>query len=444
MVLIMLTSSPRCPVFAVASLLGFVFSPLLAAQDWPSFRGPNGDGTTTCRGVPIGGGGETKKNIRWRVDLARPANGSPVVVAGRVFLTMPEDEDGKRRSLYCFDRQNGKELWRRSVDFDKKMPTHVTNPYCGSTPAADAERVVVWHGSAGLWCYDLDGELIWKRELGEFRHRWGYGTSPLLFDGRVLLHSGPGKQPFVALFDAKDGTTIWQQVEPLDDYGEDGMEPRLMGSWAMPVRIGTGAKATVLQVHPKRVVAYRYDDGALLWSTDGVSNKRGDLAYSTPVIAGDIAFLQGGYEGPSLGLRIGELEDGETSRRAWYHEDVASSVGSGVCIDGKIYQPFMRDLVCYDAVSGALLWRERPGKGQLWGSIVVAEGRMYLMNQLGVTFVFRPNDKAFDMVAENDLGEKTNSTPAISDGELFLRTHTGLWCVGTKAIEPKGGAAERR
>ncbi|MCA8969352.1 MAG: PQQ-binding-like beta-propeller repeat protein [Planctomycetes bacterium] len=402
------------------------------AQDWPNFHGPSGDGATPAKHVPVEWDGATKKNVRWRTQLEHAANGSPIVSNGRVFLTMPEDEEGKRRALYCFDRVDGKRLWVRTALFDKKMPTHPTNPYCGSTPAADGERVVVWHGSAGLWCYDFEGELLWKRDFGEFRHRWGYGTSPILHEGRVLLHSGPGKQPFVALLDAKDGSTIWRQDEKLADYGDDGMEPRMTGSWAMPVLLGKGSSKSILQVHPTRVVSLAYADGAIRWTAEGVSNKRGDLAYSTPVIAGDLAFLQGGYEGPSLGLRIGDLDEGETDRRAWFHPDVASSVGTGVCIDGKIYQPFMRELVCYDATTGELLWRERPGKGQMWGSIVVAEGRMYLMNQLGVTFVFRPDAERFAKIAENALGEKTNSTPAVSDGELFLRTHEGLWCIGER------------
>ncbi|MCB9917577.1 MAG: PQQ-binding-like beta-propeller repeat protein [Planctomycetes bacterium] len=407
------------------------------AQDWPNFRGPNGDGSTPATRVPVEWDGATKKNVRWRIGLEHAANGSPIVSKGRVFLTMPEDEEGKQRSLYCFDRVDGKRLWVRTTLLDKKMPTHPTNPYCGSTPAADGERVVVWHGSAGLWCYDFDGELLWKRDFGEFRHRWGYGTSPILHEGRVLLHSGPGKQPFVALLDAKDGSTIWRQDEELADYGDDGMEPRMTGSWAMPVVLGKGSSKSILQVHPTRVVSLAYADGAVRWTAEGVGNKRGDLAYSTPAIAGDLAFLQGGYEGPSLCLRVGDLEEGDTDRRAWFHPDVASSVGTGVCIDGKIYQPFMRELVCYDAATGKLLWRERPGKGQMWGSIVVAEGRMYLMNQLGVTFVFRPDAERFAKIAENDLGEKTNSTPAVSDGELFLRTHEALWCIGDRAEAQK-------
>ena len=148
-----------------------------AAADWPAFRGPHGNGISLETEAPTNW--SSTENIRWKVSLPRPGNGSPIVVDGRVFVTSAEDEQGRRRSLYCLDSTNGEKLWVRSVDFDETMPTHKDNPYCATTPVSDGERVVVWHGSAGLWCYDLQGKELWNRNLGEFRHMWGYATSQL-------------------------------------------------------------------------------------------------------------------------------------------------------------------------------------------------------------------------------------------------------------------------
>ena len=134
-----------------------------------------------------------------------------------MLVTSAEDKEGRRRSLYCFDAASGRQLWVRTVAIDKTMPTHETNPYGGSTPVSDGRRVVVWHASAGLHCYDLDGKEIWSRDLGEFRHMWGYGSSPILHQGRVILHTGPGKRVFVTAIelderqdDLGDRTNRWK------------------------------------------------------------------------------------------------------------------------------------------------------------------------------------------------------------------------------------------
>ena len=190
--------------FAIAFLC---LSVVVSADDWPSFRGPAGDGLSKEKSAPVKWG--PKKNVKWKVSLPRPSNGSPIVSNGRVFLTCAEDKGGKQRSLYCFDRKDGKKLWSRTVTFGEVMPTHKKNPYCGTTPVSDGKRVVVWHASAGLYCYDFKGKELWKRDLGEFRHKWGYGTSPILHEGNVILNTGPGKKVFVTSIRLSDGKTNW-------------------------------------------------------------------------------------------------------------------------------------------------------------------------------------------------------------------------------------------
>jgi len=164
-----------------------------------------GDGTSNETGVPVHWSKE--QNVRWKVNLPGPGNSSPIVSGSRVFITCAQDQ-GKKRGLYCFDRKDGSELWSRVVDFERVMPTHETNPYCAPTPATDGKRIVVWHGSAGLFCYDLDGKELWRRDLGEFHHQWGYAASPVIYRDRVIQNCAPGDKAFVAAFDLADGREV--------------------------------------------------------------------------------------------------------------------------------------------------------------------------------------------------------------------------------------------
>jgi len=406
-------------VFAVGSL---------PAQDWPAWRGPAGDGVAPEQSAPLTW--DREKNIKWKVPLARPGNGSPIVSRGRIFLTMPGDEGGKKRSLHCFDREDGKQLWARTVEFDSVMPTHRSNPHCSTTPVTDGERVVVWHASAGLYCYSFAGEQLWQRELGQFRHMWGHGTSPILHRGRIILHSGPGEKSFVAAFSLATGETIWKTPEPGQLTAEQIEKKRLVGSWCTPLIHHVEGRDLVLCGQPTRIVAYDAEDGAIVWWCAGVSCERGDLTYSSPVVADGVCLIMGGYVGPSIGVRVDGEGDVTETHRVWRLAKQMSNCGSGVSVDGHVYIPDMGSLVsCIDAATGEVAWKKRVGRGESWGSIIFADGRLYMMSQSGTTFVFEANSSKLVILAENELDEPTNSTPAFSDGEIFLRTHENLYCV---------------
>src|SRR5262249_32668857 len=149
----------------------------------------------------------------WKVALPGPGNSSPIVSNGRVFVTCAEDE-GKKRNLYCLNRKDGETLWVRTVEVSASEPTHRTNPYCASTPVADGSRVIVWHGSAGVFCYDFDGTKLWERDLGTVRHEWGYASSPILHQDKVILNFGPGSRTFLCALDLKTGVIRWKHNEP--------------------------------------------------------------------------------------------------------------------------------------------------------------------------------------------------------------------------------------
>ena len=414
-------------------MLSFTLLSLLALStgsnetDWPAWRGPAGNGVATT-GAPLRWDAET--NVKWRTPLPRPANGSPIVSGDSVFLTLAEDEEGKRRSLYAFARADGALRWVRTVEHDEVMPTHSTNPYGGSTPASDGERVFVWHASAGLHAYDHAGEALWEQELGTFRHVWGYGTSPVVHEGRVFLNTGPGENQFLAAFDAASGEELWRQVEPETRSAEELESGRYAASWSSPLIVPGAERTLVVCGMPDRVVAYDAQDGELVWSCAGVRGTRGDLTYSTPVVAGDVCVAIGGWEGPILGVRLGGEGEVTDSHRLWRHPDQMSNCASGVFADGHVFVPDMGGtLWCIEPESGELLWRKRAGRGGTWSSPVLVGERIYLTDQNGTTRVFRASAADWEQLAENALGEETNATPAVAGGELFLRTHEALWCI---------------
>ena len=404
-----------------------------AAADWPAFRGPQGNGISDEKNAPLEW--SKTKNVKWSATLPQPGNGSPIVSGGKVFVTCAEDAKGHGRSLYCFDRKTGEKAWVKTVTFDKDDPTHETNMYCGSTPAADGKRVVVWHSSGGLYCYDFDGKELWKKDLGEFRHMWGYGSSPVIHNDRVILHTGPGKNEiYVAAFALADGKQIWRTDEPFEGDGDyrakDGAyDKAYMGSWATPLIATIDGKEQAICTMPKRVVSYDLDGGKILWFCEGIRAKQGDLAYSSPAVSGDVCIVTGGFGGPSLAVKVDG--DGDiTDKRLWRKDSNPQSIGSGVVIDGYLYRPNAGPgtIECIDPKTGDIKWTERAST--YWGSIVSVAGRCYAPGQDGVTLVFKPSPEKFELLAKNSLGEGTNSTPAISDGEFFIRTMKTLHCIG--------------
>ncbi|MEY4178432.1 MAG: outer membrane protein assembly factor BamB [Planctomycetota bacterium] len=421
-------------VFA-ATLLGMtlvnVWSASLAARaaDWPSFRGPTLSGLAAEAKAPTRWADD--QNIRWKVELPRPGNGSPIVVGDQVYVTSAEDAEGKGRSLYCFDAASGAKKWVRTVTAARKFATHDTNPYCGTTPVATADRVVVWHASAGLHCYDRDGKVLWSRDLGEFEHMWGYGTSPILHAGRVILHSGPGKRVFVGAYELETGKTIWETDEPLEGDADRNKAGKYHGSWTTPVIVRVGGDEQLVLAMPTRVVAYRPADGKTLWWCEGTSHSRGDLAYSSPLIAGDVLFVTGGFNGAAFAVRLGGSGNVTETHRLWRKENNPQSIGSGVVVGEYVYRPNAGPgtIECLEPATGKVRWTQRAGVAY-WASLVQVGDLLYGIDQDAATVVFRANPDKFEQVAVNKLTGNCNATPAVSGARLFVRTEKSLVCIG--------------
>jgi len=396
------------------------------ADDWPAFRGPDGNGAAHEDKTPLHWGPE--KNIRWKVALPGPGNSSPIVSRGRVFVTCAEDE-GRKRNLYCFDRRTGERLWVRTVEFPTVEPTHRSNPYCASTPVADGLYVVVWHGSAGLFCYRFDGTKVWEKDLGVIRHEWGYASSPILHRGKVILNFGPGSRTFLVALDLRSGDLLWKFEEP---GGLDATDKRMVGSWSTPIVVKVDGQQQILCSMPTRVIACDPISGSLLWHCGGLTNEKVDLVYASPVVSGGIGVAFTGWvNGPTIGFKLGGSGDVTASNRLWL-ENQPQRLGSGVAVDGRVYivNAGPGTAQCMESKTGKVLWTERLDGGESWGSLVLAAGRLYVTSRRGVTTAFRPDPEKLEVLAVNDLGEPSNATPAFSDAQIFLRTDAHLYCIG--------------
>lgn len=398
-------------------------------SDWRGFRGSNGDGTTQQSETPLTW--TATQGVRWTAALPQGGNGSPIVVGDRVFVASAEDEKGMTRTLFCFDAESGKPLWNRAVKIDREMPTHKTNPYGGSTPASDGKQVLVWHGSAGLHAYDMEGNVAWSRDLGEFRHMWGYGTSPVISRDRVILHSGPGEKVFVAAMELKTGEDLWRHDEAVDGNGERNGDGNYMGSWSTPVLIERDGRTIAVCAFATRVCGIDVADGSLLWHCDGLIGDRGDLAYSSPTIEGDLCVMIGGFKGPSFAFRIDGAGDLTDSKRLWRETQNPQNIGTGLMLGGYVYRvgagPNLID--CLEAKTGNTVWKERAGDTAFWSSISYNGTNAYATDQAGTTFVFKPSTDGFRMIAKNELDDHCNATPALAGNRVYIRTYEKLWCI---------------
>jgi outer membrane protein assembly factor BamB len=336
----------------------------------------------------------------------------------------------KKRSLLCLDRADGKLLWQKDVAYDDKESTHPTNPFCSASPATDGERVVVSHGSAGMYCYDFSGKELWKYDLGKLEHIWGNASSPILYGELAILWCGPGERQFLLALDKKTGKEVWKRDEPGGASGLGGNKSWI-GSWSTPIvaKIG-GLDHLVLSV-PDKVKAFDPTTGNELWSCGGLTK----LVYTSPVYADGIVVAMSGFHGSALAVKVGGSGD-ITKDRLWHHtKSNPQRIGSGVVVGEHLYMLEESGTPhCFELKTGKEVWEtqveKRPG-GSSWSSMVAADGRLYIVNRNGDTLVLAASPK-YEQLAFNRLGEHTDASIAVANGELFIRTHKHLWCIGSK------------
>lgn len=419
--------TPSIPRFAASVALSYWCLASAAAEDWPQWRGPRGDGTSGEHNLPIRWG--VDENVAWKIPLVEPGNSTPVVWQDRIFVTQPVAKQ-QRRTLLCLNRGDGRLLWEAGTEWDGEDPTHGTNPFCSSSPVTDGKRVIAWHGSAGLFCYDLEGRELWRRDLGTQKHIWGYGSSPVIHGELCYLNFGPGERSFLIALDCQTGETVWQHDEPINTAGTAEAKfanADFYGSWSTPVIRTVAGREQLIVSFPFRVRGFDPQTGSPLWSGEGINA----LVYTSPLIVDDLIVAMGGYNGMTVALRLGQ---GPEPDRLWRHAKTKQRIGSGAIHDGHIYihnDPGIAE--CFNLQTGELVWEQRlvgpSGKTTNWSSVMIAGGIGYTINQGGDCFVFRASPK-FELLSTNSLDESSNSSIVPSQGQLLIRTHEHLWCIG--------------
>lgn len=425
---------------SLALLVGLCCPVLATADDWPAWRGPTGLGVSAEKNLPLEW--DRTRNVKWKVALPAPGNSTPVVWGNRVFITQASDLKqwppkvpanfaggssagghaiAETRSVMCFDRKTGRLLWRGDTTYKEPEITHPTNPFCSASPATDGERVIASHGSAGLVCYDIAGAEQWRYDVGKLEHLWGNASSPIIHGDLCIAWCGPGERQFLLAIDKKTGMKVWET--PIGG-GDAGITTKnFLGSWATPFIARIDGQDQLLFPTPRRFAGYDPKTGKELWFAKGP----GSYCYSSPLVVGGNAIY--GQTVVKLG-GIGDItKDTLRYRVGGMYIGTAAVAGDYLYVVNGVGVPS-----CFEWKTGKDLWKEqitgRPERvADSWGSPVHADGRVYHLDQRGNTFVFAAGPR-YEHLATNRLDEHTNASIAISGGDIFIRTHKHLWCIG--------------
>ncbi len=398
------------------------------AGDWPGFRGPHGDGISEEKGLPVKWG--DRENLVWKVDLPGPGASSPVLVGDRVFVTcytgygVSEQDRGEladlRRHLLCVDRKAGKVLWDKEVK--ARLPESpfggflALHGYASSTPAVDGERVYVFHGKSGVFAYDFEGKEIWQADVGDGKHGWGSGTSPLLYKDFVIINAGVESGALVAL-NKKTGKQEWKT-------------PGMRSCWASPVLVDVpGGKPEVVLSCPNTVRGFDPDTGKELWTCDGIPE-----SYLCPTVVSrdGIVYAIGARAHNALAVKAGGKGNVTKDNRLWTARFGTNVNSPAVQGDYLYWTDDGGTAYCLRTKDGEKVYQERLGGG-VYASVTVADGKLYIVSRKGETFVLAAGPK-FEILAKNSFSDDStwNASPAISQGQLFLRSNKALYCIGKK------------
>lgn len=410
---------------------------LVQAENWPGWRGPRGDGTSLETNLPTKWNGKTGENIAWKVKVPGLGHSSPVVWEDKVFLAtcLPESEE---RVLLCLDRKTGETLWQKTVLKSKLETKHNLNSHASSTPATDGKIVVVAFlqidgrtvpapnvgaprditpGNIIVAAYDLDGQKKWESNLGEFISAHGFCSNPVLFEDLVIVNGDHDGKSYLFALDQNTGKIRWK------DKRDNGIR-----SYATPIIRDLDGRLQMVLSGSESVISYDPRTGKRHWTMEGPTEQ----FVASMVDDGERFFVTAGFPDHHI-VAInpdgqGRLSDDQiawrTTRGAAY---VPSPVVSGkhliVVADNGIAS-------CFDSATGERHWMARVGP-RYSASLVAAEGLVYLVSDPGVTTIIKPGPE-MEKIAENELGEVVCSSPAISQGQIFLRGEEHLFCIGER------------
>jgi len=399
----------------VVSLCVLLVHSSLSAEDWTGWRGPKGTGVSGENEAVLKWG--PKENILWRTDVPGIGRSSAIVVKDRVFLTTGIEEDQSRR-LLCFSKIDGKLLWNTLVHQGPPGEMHQLNTTASSTPCSTGKLVFpvfIDDSILIVAAVDFEGNIVWKKQLGTFFSKHGFAASPVLFEKGVIINGHQDGEAFIVMLDTNTGEEIWKH-KPLVNQ-RSFSTPVIVDYEGRPIMILTGAQYTSA-LDPKT--------GELLWYAGGPSEK----FVCTPSIGHGMVFSFGGSpEKNAMAVRLGGQGDVTASHITWRTSRSMPYIPSPILVGDYLH--IMNDsgvYTCLEPVTGKILHTGRKSRDVNSSPIAVGE-HIYFFEDSGECNVIR-NGADFDLVAHNELGEPVFSTPAVSDAKLFVRSETGLFCLG--------------
>jgi outer membrane protein assembly factor BamB len=401
---------------ACLGLAVLVLTTAAHAEEWPSWRGPRGDGTSDEKDIPLHW--SRTENVAWKAPIPSKGHSSPVIWGDRVFLTTCIEERHER-VLLCLDRRDGKPLWQRVVLTAPLEPKHKLNSYSSSTPATDGKHVWVSFlamPNMVVACYDLDGNPVWQTSPGEFHSVHGFCSPPVRYKDTVILN-GDQDDPraFVVALEKDTGKERWRIARP-------GLR-----SYCPPQIVEAAGRTQMVLSGSKCVASYDPDTGKQLWIVQGPTEQ----FVASLVYADGLFFLTCGYpERHLMAIRPDGHGDVTSTHVAWRHpRGPAGYVPSPIAHGDYFHVVSDEGLAgCYEARTGKQRWLHRLGDHHS-ASPVSAGDYLYFPADDGSTYVLRAGP-TFELVARNELGEQVSASPAVSHGQLFLRTFDNLYCIG--------------
>ncbi|MHB8523390.1 MAG: outer membrane protein assembly factor BamB family protein [Limisphaerales bacterium] len=388
---------------------------LASAEDWPGWRGPRGDGTSLERTVPVHW--SATSNVVWQTELPGVGHASPIVCGDRIF-TVTAILENENRDLLCLDRRTGRILWQRTVLTSALEKKHSLNSFASSTPATDGRLVYVAfldRGEMLAAAYDFNGDQKWQARPGVFHSMHGFCSSPILFRDKVILNGDHDGDSYLVALDRQTGKTLWKT-------------PRLhhTRSYCAPIIRDLAGRTQMILSGDKCVTSYDPNNGKLHWIIDGPTEQFvASIVYNERA---GLLFVTGGFpDHHILAVRPDGVGDVTRTHVVWRTTKGVSYVPSPIAESDYFLVVSDQGFgTCFEAKSGENLWMERLGEEH--ASLVSANGLVYFLNDEGTMNVVRPG-RAFERVAQNEIGERCFASPAVSQGEMFLRGDKHLFCI---------------
>jgi outer membrane protein assembly factor BamB len=378
-------------------------------KNFTSFRGFGGNGISYHKNVPTQWNGPENKNIRWKVELPLPGFNSPIIWGDKLFIS---GANSSKREVYCFDRLTGKIIWTATVDQIEGSPEtapEVTPDTGHAAPTLTTDGLCVYaiFSTGDLIALDMKGKRLWARNLGVPKNHYGYSSSLMLYNNKLLIQYDQNKGAKIMALDTETGETVWST------------DRKVRISWASPILVNTNAGMELMLIADPLVASYNPETGEKLWEINCMSGEVG----SSLVYADGIVFAMNEY------ASLVAIKPGTTPQILWKNDEYLSDVPSPVATDKYLFIATSYGVVvCYNAKSGEKYWEHEWNNG-FYSSMMLNGNNIYLIDKKGVTHIFKA-EKTFVEVSASPIGEAVFATPAFSDGNLYIRTEKNLYSIG--------------